>query len=83
MVPLPWVRWSLTLDDLLITRMMEIAVHSDDLAASCAIATPDPPADVIDGHRPAQPARAPRHGQAAVLRSLSRAERAPAHIAAF
>ncbi len=27
-----WWRWTLTFDDLLVTRMMEIAVHSDDLA---------------------------------------------------
>lgn len=83
-VPLPWVGWSLTLDDLLITRMMEIAVHSDDLAASCGIGTPDLPADVIEPVTDLLSRLALRkHGQAAVLRSLSRAERAPAHIAAF
>jgi hypothetical protein len=31
-VLLPWGPWSLTLDDMLITRIMEIAVHGDDLA---------------------------------------------------
>lgn len=83
-VHLPWVGWSLTLDDLLITRMMEIAVHSDDLAAGLGIATPELPAEVIEPVIDLLSRLAlRRHGQAAVLRSLSRAERAPAHIAAF
>lgn len=83
-VHLPWVGWSLSLDDLLITRMMEIAVHSDDLAVSCGITTPDLPPEVIEPVTDLLSRLAlRRHGQAAVLRSLSRAERAPAHIAAF
>src|SRR5438034_473536 len=40
--------WGLRLDDFLITRMMEIAVHSDDLAASVGIATPPLPDAVLD-----------------------------------
>jgi len=33
--------WSLSLDDLLTTRTMEIAVHSDDLAVSVGVAAPN------------------------------------------
>lgn len=79
-----WTTWSLTLDDFLLTRMMELAVHGDDLAVSVDVPTPPLPAEV---HQPvlgllcALSAR--RHGATAVLRALSRAERAPATIAAF
>jgi hypothetical protein len=38
-VHLPWGPWSLLLDDFLITRMMELAVHSDDLAVSVGVKT--------------------------------------------
>jgi hypothetical protein len=82
-IPL-WGPWSLLLDDLLITRMMEIAVHSDDLAVSVGIATPELPdsavATVIDL---LSRIAVRRHGPVNVLRALSRAERAPASIAAF
>jgi hypothetical protein len=40
--------WSLTLDDFLMTRMMELAVHSDDLAASVDLPTPALPDSVLD-----------------------------------
>jgi Mycothiol maleylpyruvate isomerase N-terminal domain len=83
-VHLPWGPWSLSLDDFLLTRMMEIAVHCDDLAHSCGIPTPELPAEVLD------PVLAlllrlavRRHGPVQVLRAFSRAERAPATIAAF
>ncbi len=36
-VLVPWQGWALTLDDFLTTRMMEIVVHSDDLAASVRV----------------------------------------------
>jgi Mycothiol maleylpyruvate isomerase N-terminal domain len=79
-----WVSWTLTLDDFLITRMMEIAVHSDDLALSAGVATPPLPPVVLDpvlGLLTGLAVR--RHGPTAVLRALSRSERAPATIAAF
>jgi Mycothiol maleylpyruvate isomerase N-terminal domain len=79
-----WVSWTLTLDDFLITRMMEIAVHSDDLAVSVGAATPPLPPAVLDpvlGLLTRLAVR--RHGPTAVLRALSRSERAPATIAAF
>ncbi|MEV0698831.1 maleylpyruvate isomerase N-terminal domain-containing protein [Saccharopolyspora sp. NPDC050389] len=74
----------LRVDDFLITRMMEIAVHSDDLASSVGIATPELPPEVYD-HVLALLSQLAvrRHGQTAVLRALSRAERAPATIVAF
>jgi hypothetical protein len=83
-VHLPWTGWELTLDDLLVTRMMEIVVHADDLAVSVGVPTPDFPDSVLE------PALAllcrlavRRHGPVAVLRALSRAERAPATISAL
>ncbi|MEV1330630.1 maleylpyruvate isomerase N-terminal domain-containing protein [Micromonospora costi] len=76
--------WSLTLDDFLTTRLMEIAVHSDDLAVSVEVPTPDLPAEAIDPVVSLLARLAVRrHGQPAVLRALARAERAPADVTAF
>ncbi|WBB79782.1 maleylpyruvate isomerase N-terminal domain-containing protein [Micromonospora sp. WMMD882] len=76
--------WSLTLDDFLVTRLVEIAVHVDDLAVSVGLGTPELPSEVID---PVLTLLARlsvrRHGQPAVLRAFSRAERAPADITVF
>jgi hypothetical protein len=83
-VHLPWGPWSLTLDDFVVTRMMEIVVHSDDLAASVDIATPAFPARVFDPVLDLLARLAVRrHGQSALIRALTRAERAPAAINAF
>lgn len=82
-IPL-WGPWSLALDDLLVTRMMELAVHADDLAVSVGLAPPELPpgaADAVLDLLTRLAAR--RHGVPAVLRALSRAERAPGTIAAF
>lgn len=80
----PWNPWALTLDDFLTTRLMEIAVHSDDLAVSVGVAPPALPEAV---HRAVRhllvDLSAQRHGDTAVLRALARAERAPASIAAL
>ncbi|TCP57295.1 mycothiol maleylpyruvate isomerase-like protein [Tamaricihabitans halophyticus] len=76
--------WPLYLDDFLRTRMLEIAVHSDDLASSMGIDTPDLPDKVLAPVLNVLTKLAVRqHGQAAVLRTLSRAERAPDSIAAL
>jgi hypothetical protein len=83
-VHLSWGPWALSLDDFLVTRMMEIAVHSDDLAVSVGVATPPLPPPVTDpviGLLSQLAVR--RHGATAVLRALSRAERAPSTIAAI
>ncbi len=83
-VHLPRLRWSLRLDDFLITRMMEIAVHSDDLAVSVGLPTPGLPPGVLDPVLDLLTQLAVRrHGATAVLRAFSRAERAPARITAF
>ncbi|SFK31655.1 Mycothiol maleylpyruvate isomerase N-terminal domain-containing protein [Streptosporangium canum] len=79
-----WGPWSLVLDDMLITRMMELAVHSDDLAVSVGMAAPTLPPGAVNtviGLLARLAVR--RHGPIDVLRALSRAERAPATIAAF
>jgi uncharacterized protein (TIGR03083 family) len=79
-----WGPWSLTLDDMLITRTMELAVHSDDLAVSVGIPTPQLPDSAVDTVIGLLSRLAVgRHGQTSVLRALSRAERAPATIAAI
>lgn len=83
-VHLPWGPWSLTLDDFLTTRLLEISIHSDDLAVSVGVPTPDlPPAavDVVVGLLARLAVH--RHGAIPVLRALGRAERAPASIAAI
>ncbi len=83
-VLIPWQGWSLTTDDFLTTRMMETVVHSDDLAASVGLPTPVFPDDA------ATPVLAlltgvavRRHGQADVVRALSRPQRAPESVSAF
>lgn len=76
--------WSLALDDYLTTRLMELAVHSDDLAVSVDVPTPELPAQALDPVVSLLARLAVRrHGQPAVLRALSRAERAPANVTAF
>ncbi|MEU8244703.1 maleylpyruvate isomerase N-terminal domain-containing protein [Nonomuraea sp. NPDC048916] len=83
-VHLPWSGWSLRLDDFLLTRLIELVVHSDDLAASVGVQTPELPSEVV---APVVDLLARlavhRHGATAVIRALSRAERAPATISAF
>lgn len=83
-IRMPWWEWSLSFDDFLVTRVMEIVVHSDDLAVSIDVEPPTLPESVLG------PVLAllvgvslQRHGQAAVVRALSRRERAPASISAF
>jgi hypothetical protein len=64
----PWQGWSLRRDDLLTTRMMEIAVHSDDLGASVGVTAPPLPGDVLDPVLALLTRLAVRrHGQSAVL----------------
>jgi hypothetical protein len=84
LVYLPWNGWSLTFEDFLVTRILEIVIHIDDLAASVQITPPQMPDEATEtvlGLLTCLAAR--RHGTAAVLRALSRYERAPATIAAF
>jgi hypothetical protein len=76
-IRMPWWDWSLSFEDFLLTRVMEIVVHSDDLAVSVDVAPPSLPEEVLG------PVLAllvgvslRRHGQPAVVRALSRSERA-------
>ncbi|MGW6276424.1 maleylpyruvate isomerase N-terminal domain-containing protein [Kribbella sp. NPDC055071] len=79
-----WGPWSLTLDDMLLTRTMEIVVHADDLAVSAGLPTPEFTAGVTESVVDLLARLSVRrHGPTAVVRALSRAERAPATIAAF
>jgi hypothetical protein len=81
---LPWGPWSLTLDDMLRTRMMEIVVHGDDLACGIGLDQAQPPEAAADIAVELLTRLALRkHGPAALVRALSRAERAPASITAF
>ena len=80
----PWQGWSLSTEDFLVTRLMEIIVHSDDLAASVGLPTPDFPEPVVRAVLGLLSAVAvDRHGQTAVLRALSRPQRAPDSVSAF
>jgi hypothetical protein len=83
-VLIPWQGWSLTAHDFLVTRMMEIVVHSDDLAASVEVPTPEFPEDVllpVLGLLTTVSLR--RHGQDALVRALTRPQRSPGSISAF
>ena len=83
-IHIPWQGWSLTTDDFLSTRSMELVVHSDDLAASVGLPTPEFPDTIVEHvvHLLAGVA-VRRHGQEAVVRGLSRPQRAPDSISAF
>jgi mycothiol maleylpyruvate isomerase-like protein len=83
-VHIPWQGWSLTTDDFLVTRLMEIMVHSDDLAASVGLPTPEFATPVVEAVLGLLTSVAvDRHGQTAVVRALSRPQRAPGSVSAF
>ncbi|WP_433796004.1 maleylpyruvate isomerase N-terminal domain-containing protein [Actinoplanes sp. CA-252034] len=83
-IALPFGPWALTLDDFLATRMLEIAVHCDDLAVSLGIPTPELPRSAADTVLTLLCRwSAARHGHTALIRALARAERAPAAINAI
>ncbi|MGC4838501.1 maleylpyruvate isomerase N-terminal domain-containing protein [Micromonospora vinacea] len=82
-VPIPWQGWSLRRGDFLLTRQLEIVVHSDDLAVSVGVPTPEFPADVFEPVRDLLVRLAVRRrGQSALISALSRSERAQ-DISAF
>lgn len=80
----PWQDCSVSTDDFLVVRLMEVVVHADDLAASVgrpSLAFDDEvthPTLALLGMLAGQ-----RHGAVAAVRTLSRAERAGAPTAAF
>ncbi|MFC8732444.1 maleylpyruvate isomerase N-terminal domain-containing protein [Luteimicrobium sp. NPDC057192] len=83
-VTIPWQGWSLRREDFLLTRLVEVVVHSDDLARSVGVATPEFPRDVAGPvlHLLVE-LSAERHGQAAIVSALARRERMPDTISAF
>jgi uncharacterized protein (TIGR03083 family) len=74
----------LAVDDYLYTRTLELTVHTDDLAVSIGVETPQlPPAAAEATIALLARIAVWRHGSVAVLRALSRSERAPASICAL
>lgn len=83
-VLIPWQGWALTAHDFLVTRLMEMLVHSDDLAASVDLPTPQFPDEAVRLVLGLLTAVAvERHGQTALVRALSRPQRAPGSVSAF
>lgn len=79
-----WGNWSISFDDFVTSRMFELVIHSDDLAHSVGIPTPEFPTEAVETVVDLLSRIAlRRHGATAVLRGLSRAERAPASISAL
>ena len=77
-------RFVLPLTESLLTRLVELVVHADDLAVSLGVATPDIDAKAADLVLTALVRISRRrHGALPVLRALSRAERATGPVAAF
>jgi uncharacterized protein (TIGR03083 family) len=83
-VLIPWQGWSLTARDFAVTRLMEMVVHADDLAASVGVETPAFPEPAVrEVLGLLTDVAVDRHGQAALVRALSRPQRAPASVTAF
>ena len=83
-VLIPWQGWALTAHDFLVTRLMEMLVHSDDLAAGLDVPTPQFPDEAVRLVLGLLTAVAvERHGQTALVRALSRPQRAPDSVSAF
>jgi hypothetical protein len=81
---LPWHHVVMPADDFVVTRMMESVVHADDLATSVGLPTPDFGPDVLEPVLGLLAALAvEQHGQDAVVRTLTRPQRAPESIAVF
>jgi len=80
----PWQGWSLSTADFLTTRMMEMVVHGDDLAASVGLETPEHEPEVVASVlRLLTGVSLQRHGQVALVRALSRPQRSIGDISAF
>jgi Mycothiol maleylpyruvate isomerase N-terminal domain len=84
-IAMPWAEGRvLTVEDLLTTRLLELVIHSDDLAVSVGVPTPEVPESAyarVIGLLTRLSVRV--NGPLAVLRALSRSERAPESISAF
>lgn len=84
-VAVPWIEGrAMTLNDVLTTRVLELVIHADDLAASVDLETPLAPESAYARvFALLTPLAARRHGPVALLRALSRSERAPESVSAF
>ena len=83
-VLVPWQGWALSTHDFVAIRLMEIVVHSDDLAASVDLPTPQfPDAAVREVLGLLTTVAVERHGQTAVVRSLARPQRLSGPATAF
>lgn len=82
-VLIPWQGWALRRDDFLLTRLLEIVVHTDDLALSIGVQPPTFPDDAFTPVLELLTRLAVgRHGQSAVISTLTRRERSR-NISAF
>jgi mycothiol maleylpyruvate isomerase-like protein len=80
----PWQNCALPTDDFLVVRAMEMVVHADDLASSVGMPGPEFSPEVLEPVLALLAALAARrHGHEAVLRTLSRRERATGPVSAF
>ena len=79
-----WGPWAVSLDDYLVTRLMEFVVHSDDLAVSVGVETPEFPRHINETVIDLLTRMSlNKHRAIDVVRALSRKERAPQDITAF
>jgi hypothetical protein len=79
-----WGPWAVPLDEYLVSRLMELVVHSDDLAVSVGLDTPEFPRRVSETVIDLLTRMSlNRHKAIDVVRALSRKERAPLDITAF
>ena len=80
----PWQDCTLSTDDFLVVRLMEMVVHADDLAGSVERPTPTFDNDVTHPVLALLAVlAAEQHGTAVALRTLARSERAGANASAF
>lgn len=83
-IHIPWQGWSLPTADFVTTRLMEMVVHGDDLAASVGLPTPEhEPAVVAPVLALLTEVSLRRHGQVALVRALSRPQRSHGDVSAF
>ncbi|KOX07134.1 hypothetical protein ADK66_20495 [Micromonospora sp. NRRL B-16802] len=76
--------WGLKVDDFLLTRVMELVVHTDDLAVSLGLPTPPMPQTATEATIQLLSSLAAwRNGSLNVIRALARQERAPTSISAL
>jgi uncharacterized protein (TIGR03083 family) len=84
-IAVPWIAGrAMTAHDVLATRVLELVIHTDDLAVSVGVPTPlasDAAYERVVGILAGVSMR--RFGPLPLLRALSRAERAPESVAVF